>query len=180
MTDLVVIAAPQEAAYLPDDVPVELIGIGLVPAAVATTRAILEHRPTRVVNLGSVGSLCPSISGIVRPSAVINRDINADAMRASGMHIPDRIELGGDGPVLGSGDSFVASAAARDALREHCQIVDMEGYAIAYACRELGVELVMVKHVSDAADEKALAWKDLVDRSARALACEYASLRTTA
>ncbi len=34
----------------------------------------------------------------------------------------------------------------------------------------------MIKHVSDAADEAALAWKDLVDVSARALAQAYAAL----
>lgn len=176
MTDLVLIAAPQEAAHLPSSVHVELIGIGMVPAAVATTRAILEHRPSRVVNLGSVGALDPSISGICRPSAVINRDINADEMRAAGLHIDDRIELGGDGPVLGSGDSFVAGGPARDELLRRCQIVDMEGFAVAHACRALGVELLMIKHVSDAADEAAVAWKDVVDRSARALADAYAEL----
>ena len=176
MSDLLLVAAPQEAKYLPDDVDVELIGIGLVPAAVATTRAILKHRPSRVVNLGSVGALDPSISGICYPSAVINRDINSDELRAAGLHIDDRIALRDDGPVLGSGDSFVAGGTNRDALLQRCQIVDMEGYAIAYACRELDVELLMVKHVSDAADEAAVGWKELVDRSARALADEYAGI----
>lgn len=177
MSDLVLIAAPQEATYLPDDVHHELIGIGLVPAAVATTRLILEHRPTRVVNLGSVGSLDHAVTGIVYPSAVVNRDINVDELAAAGLSLPHRIELDGDGPVLGSGDSFVASDAARTALMAHCSIVDMEGFAVAWACRELGVELVMVKHVSDAADEGALEWKQLVDISARALAEEYERIR---
>ncbi len=177
MSDLVLIAAEQEAAHLPGDVHVELTGIGLVPAAVATVQAILAHRPTRVVNLGSVGSLRPGIGGIVYPSAVINRDINTDELAAAGLHLRDRIELGGDGPVLGSGDSFVAGGPARDAIARRCDIVDMEGYAIAYACRQFDVELVMVKHVSDAADESALEWKQLVDLSARALADEYARIR---
>lgn len=176
MTDLILVAAPQEAVHLPDDINWHLIGVGMVPAAVATTRLILEHGPSRVVHLGSVGTLDPTISGIVRPSAVINRDINTEELRAAGLIIDDRIELGGDGPVLGSGDSFVAGGANRAGLLERCQLVDMEGYAIAYACRALGVELVMIKHVSDSADEEALEWKDLVDLSARALAAEYARI----
>ncbi|NLE97265.1 MAG: nucleosidase, partial [Propionibacterium sp.] len=57
------------------------------------------------------------------------------------------------------------------------RLVDMEGFAIAHACRELGVELVMIKHVSDPADESSLAWKDVVDLSARALAEAYEAIR---
>jgi adenosylhomocysteine nucleosidase len=49
-------------------------------------------------------------------------------------------------------------------------LVDMEGYAVALACEELGVPLRMVKHVSDAADESANDWLTAVDRSARELA----------
>lgn len=177
MSDLVVIAAPQEAAHLPSDVAVVLTGIGMAQAAVAATRAILERRPTRVVNLGSVGSLDPMVHGIQRPSAVINRDLNADALRAAGLHPDERIELGGDGPVLGTGDSFVIGGPQRDALLARCQLVDMEGFAIAHACRVLGVELVMIKHVSDPATEASLAWKDLVDVSAWALAAAYAGIR---
>lgn len=176
MSDLVIVAASQEATYLPADARVVLTGVGMVQAAVATTRALLEHRPTRVVNLGSVGSLDPAIHGIQRPYAVINRDLNADALRAAGLNPDDRIELGGDGPVLGTGDSFVAGGPERDALLSRCQLVDMEGFAIAHACRVLDVELVMIKHVSDPATEAALAWRDLVDVSARELAAAYADL----
>lgn len=177
MDDLVVVAAQQEAMYLPANARVVLTGIGMVQAAVATTRAILEHRPSRVVNLGSVGSLDPAIHGIQRPSAVINRDLNADALRAAGLNPDERIELGGDGPFLGTGDSFVAGGPERELLLSRCQLVDMEGFAIAHACRTLGVELLMIKHVSDPATEAALAWVDLVDASARALAAAYAEVR---
>lgn len=177
MSDLVVVAASQEAVHLPSDVPVVPTGVGMVQAAVATTRAILEQRPSRVVNLGSVGSLDPSIHGIQRPSAVINRDLNADALRAAGLTPDERIVLGGDGPVLGTGDSFVVGGPERDALIGKCQLVDMEGFAIAHACRVLGVELVMIKHVSDPATEEALAWKELVDVSARELAAAYEAIR---
>ena len=177
MRDLVLIASALEATYLPAETPVVLVGMGLVPSAVAATRAILERRPDRVVNLGSVGTLDASVQGIVRPRAVINRDVGVDTLRAMGAAVTDRIELGGGGPVLGSGDSFVAGGPEREALARRCQVVDMEGFAIAHACRELEVPLLMVKHVSDAADEGAVAWRELVDRSARALAAEYARIR---
>jgi adenosylhomocysteine nucleosidase len=38
-----------------------------------------------------------------------------------------------------------------------------------YACREYGVPVRVVKHVSDSADEAALDWPALVDTSAKAL-----------
>jgi adenosylhomocysteine nucleosidase len=179
----VLVAHPWEAAHLPADIDLVITGVGMTPAAVATTRAILDRCPDpaaraglRAVNLGSCGSLKAELSGIFEPSAVINRDVDEGVLAALGLGVPSRIELVGDGPVLGTGDSFVAGGAARERLLGRCELVDMEGFAVAYACRELGVPLRMVKHVSDAADESALAWKDLVDQSARELAAAYSRL----
>lgn len=178
---LVLVAHAAEAAHLPDDLDLVLTGVGMVQAAYATTRAILERAPEAaqraellVVNLGSVGALHAHLEGIHEPSAVINRDVDEDMLRSLGLNPDNRLELDGDGPVLGSGDAFVAGGPARELLLGRCELVDMEGFAIAYACRELGVRLRMIKHVSDAADERALAWTDLVDRSAQALARAYA------
>lgn len=180
MGDLIVVAHRWEAVRLSKDADVLLCGVGMVQAAAAVTRAICERTPDRVVNLGTVGALRPGLVGIQRPRAVINRDLNADDIRSMGLTPHERIDLiHGDpeGPILGTGDSFVAGGPARDALLERCDLVDMEGFAIAHACETLGVELVMIKHVSDTADEDARAWADVVDASARALAEAYAGLR---
>ena len=40
---------------------------------------------------------------------------------------------------------------------------------VAWAARELGADVRLVKHVSDAADEGAMDWPSLVERSALAL-----------
>lgn len=183
MRALVLVAHAAEAAYLPADTDLVLTGVGLTQAGVATTQAILNRAPSQeqraellVVNLGSVGSLGPHQEEVFEPSAVINRDVDEDMLRALGLAPDNRIEFGGTGPVLGSGDAFVAGGQAREALLGQCDVVDMEGFAIAYACRELGVRLRMIKHISDSADTAALAWVDLVDRSAKALAAAYAEL----
>ncbi|MDO5617616.1 nucleosidase [Kocuria sp.] len=183
MTSLLVVAAhPAETAYLPPDTDVVLTGIGMSRAATHTTRAILERVPNSaerddllVVNLGSCGGLRPGVSGIHEPSVVLNRDINVQAMRAMGSDPQESIALAalgqsGDGSVLATGDAFVADGSIRDALAERAHLVDMEGFAVAVACRELGVGLRMVKHVSDDAGEQALDWAARVDASARALA----------
>lgn len=190
MTALLVIAAhPAETAYLPPDTDVVLTGIGMSRAATVTTRAIMERAPREedrqdltVVNLGSCGGLKPGADGIFEPSTVLNRDIDADLMRAMGSAPDDIIELrevgqAGDGSVLATGDSFVAGGPARDALIRRADLVDMEGFAIVVACRELGVALRMVKHVSDDAGDQALEWDDRVDASARALAQWLAAYR---
>ncbi|NNG20440.1 nucleosidase [Naumannella sp. ID2617S] len=183
MSALVLVAHRWEATGLPADADLVITGVGMTAAAVAATRAILERCPDpqsrnglRVINLGSCGALVDGMQGIFQPSAVINRDVDEQVLAAAGLAVDNRIDLGGDGPVLGTGDSFVAGGSAREALLGRCELVDMEGFAIAYACRTLGVPLRMVKHVSDSADSDALAWKDLVEVSARALAEAYADL----
>ena len=57
----------------------------------------------------------------------------------------------------------------RELLAARAHLVDMEGYAVAFACARIGVPVRLVKHVSDNADESALDWPAMVDRSARAL-----------
>jgi adenosylhomocysteine nucleosidase len=71
--------------------------------------------------------------------------------------------------VLATGDVFVSNPVIRDALAERAHLVDMEGYAVAWAAREARVPVRLVKHVSDAADESALDWPSLVEASAVAL-----------
>jgi nucleoside phosphorylase len=71
--------------------------------------------------------------------------------------------------VLASGDVFVTDPVVRDALAQRADLVDMEGYAVVYACRRFGVPVRVVKHVSDSADASALDWPRVVDHSARVL-----------
>jgi adenosylhomocysteine nucleosidase len=170
---LVVAATRAEAAYVPHGVPVVITGMGKTNAAVETTRALLEHDEARglcVINIGSAGALREGLTGLHRPGVVINHDISAAAVRALGYDPQERLELGnGDGTVLASGDVFVTDPAVRAALARQADLVDMEAYGVALACHRLGVDLELVKHVSDNADESALDWPMLVDASARAL-----------
>jgi nucleoside phosphorylase len=107
---------------------------------------------------------------------VVNHDMNAEAVRALGYDPQELLTLpGGDDSVLASGDVFVSDPVVREALAARAHLVDMEGYAVAYACLAMGVPVRLVKHVSDNADESALDWPRMVDRSARALGAWLAS-----
>lgn len=177
MRPLVVAAVASETRYLPPGVEVVLTGVGKTAAAVTTTRALARMTPAQredlvVVNLGSCGALKTGLGGIHEPGVVLNHDLSADAVRALGHDPRDRLIVGSGDPqlVLATGDLFVSDTATRDRLAQRADLVDMEGYAVVVSCQTFGVPVRLVKHVSDDADEGALEWATLVDRSARDLA----------
>ncbi|MBB5789531.1 nucleosidase [Jiangella mangrovi] len=169
---LIVSATEAEARYVPAGLPVVVTGLGKTAAATATARALagLSLDGLTVLNIGTAGALHDGVSGLFTPGRVLNHDIDADAIRALGYDPEELLEVpGGDGVTLATGDRFVADPVVRDRLAARADLVDMEGYAVAYACRAFGVPVRLVKHVSDTADESALDWPSVVDASARIL-----------
>jgi adenosylhomocysteine nucleosidase len=170
---LVVAATYAETTHLPPGLPLVVTGIGKTMAAVATARALAaDPDPTTltVLNVGSAGALRPGVSGLHVPGTVLNHDLSAAAIRALGEDPREVLDLpGGSATVLASGDVFVSDSAVRDALARRADLVDMEGYAVAYAAQAFGARVELAKHVSDNADESALEWNALVEVSARAL-----------
>ena len=139
---------------------------------VATARALEAYddlAELTVVNIGTAGALRPGLAGLFEPGVVLNHDLSADVVRALGYDPQERLVVGESETVLATGDVFVSDPVVRDALAERAHLVDMEGYAVAYAAREAGVPVRLVKHVSDAADEGAMDWPTLVAASAAAL-----------
>lgn len=157
---------------MPAGVPVVVTGVGKTAAAVAVGRELAERDTSDLVvlNVGTTGALRDGMAGLYLPSVVVNHDVNADAIRAIGLDPQDELVVeGGDGTVLASGDVFVTDPVVRARLAERAHLVDMEAYGVVYACREYGVPVRVVKHVSDSADEAALDWPTLVDTSAKVL-----------
>lgn len=172
---LVISATKAEAAHLPGGVDLVVTGVGKVAAA-AVTAGELASRSAHgsladlvVINLGTAGALRPGLSGLFTPGRVLNHDFSAAAIRELGFEVADELETPGDDTVLATGDLFVTDPVQRDALAQRAHLVDMEGYAVAWACARAGVRCHLVKHVSDNADESALDWVDAVDASARVL-----------
>lgn len=170
MNPLIVAATKAEAAHVPDHLPLVLTGLGKTHAAAAVARALAEDSYDVVVNIGTAGALRPGLTGLFEPSEVLNHDLSAAAIRALGFDPQERLTLaGGDGTVLATGDVFVTDPAYRDELAQRAHLVDMEGYAVVWACQAAGVPVRLVKHVSDSADASALDWNQVVDNSARVL-----------
>lgn len=169
---LVVCATGPEAAHVPAGMPVVVTGMGKTAAAAATAEALAttDIDGLTVINIGTAGSLRPDVSGLYLPSTVLNHDLSAHLVRALGFDPQETLWLpDGDGSVLATGDLFVTETQTRDRLAERAHLVDMEGYAVAFACQRKDVPVRLVKYVSDAADERSMDWPSLVDACAAEL-----------
>ena len=183
---LFVVAAHSEAAAFDASLPVLITGIGKIAAATILTECLWHYRaaggmPSAIVNIGTAGALREGCSG----THVINTVMLHDFSHAAVAGITGRleygpIELGGDSPaaaagtmVLATGDEFVTKKTVREQLAREADLVDMEGYAVAYVARRFGVPVELVKHVSDSADEQsARRWVDDMPVIAQELAAQ--------
>jgi nucleoside phosphorylase len=171
---LVVTATRDEARYVAEGVPLLVTGLGKVAVAASLAGWLGAATPLspdfEVINIGTAGSLRDGMTGLHLPGRVINHDISADLLAGMGVKVEDSLDIpGGSDVVLATGDSFIADPSVRDRLAQRASLVDMEGFAVAWACRKAAVRVRIVKHVSDNADTAALSWPDLVDDSARVL-----------
>ncbi|KRA28174.1 MULTISPECIES: nucleosidase [unclassified Nocardioides] len=173
---LIVAATAAEAVHVPAGFEVLVTGLGKTAAATSLARHLAGRSDLAdlvLVNIGTAGALHDvfddNIDGLFEIGTVLNHDINADAIRALGYDPRERIVVGDNPTVLATGDVFVTDPVVRVRLAKQAHLVDMEGYAYAYAAQEFGVPIQIIKHVSDNADETALEWVAMVDRSARAL-----------
>jgi adenosylhomocysteine nucleosidase len=164
MNDLILFAMRDEAPTLFHKYSnVFCIGVGKVNAAIKTTMLINMYQPTRIINMGTAGSITLQ-PDIYRVNKLIQHDVNLCAVgMAPGYHLNDtlnELRLPGEGYTCGSGDVFVTEAHK---LRVHVDIVEMEAYSIAKACILNNVECEIWKYISDKADENAnTTWKEQV------------------
>lgn len=158
---LLVMALPSESQGLFESEGLEICytGIGKVNAAIAITQAIVEKKPKYVVNLGTAGSAKFKTHDVVECSAFVQRDMDISPLgfkigETPLDPIPGKIavETLSQFPkgVCGTGDSFEVGAP-----RLACDLVDMEGYALAKACKKLNVPLISVKYITDGSDKDA-------------------------
>ncbi|WP_327039420.1 nucleosidase [Micromonospora maris] len=169
---LLVLALAEEAAHLDARLPVLLTGMGKINAASAVAATLARTpQPAAVINLGTAGALHPGWAGTHEVGSVLQHDLDTDFLRRlTGQSVGAPLALG-DGPVLATGDQFIADDDARAALATRAHLVDMEGYAVASTAQRFGVPVRLIKQVSDeAGDGAARTWQESVDQCARLLA----------
>ena len=141
---------------------VHYINVGKVNAALAAQKSIDLDGPDIILNLGAAGSSKFQYGEVVNCTKFIQRDMDLTSLGYGKYITPDdavssdavlEYGLGLEGMahgVCGTGDSFVAGR-----MPDGCDLVDMEAYAIAKACKAAGVPFLCVKFVSDGADKNA-------------------------
>jgi adenosylhomocysteine nucleosidase len=168
-------------------VPVLYTGLGKVNAAYRLARALTEHRARhgtlpRVVNFGTAGSPTLPAGSVVACRRFVQRDIDVSGLgfplgTTPFEDVPAMLEfapLFTDLPeaVCGSGDRFETGAPVVP-----CDVIDMEGYALAKVCHLERAELGAVKFVTDGADGDAgVDWHANLPRAARAFLEHYEQL----
>jgi adenosylhomocysteine nucleosidase len=186
---LVVMALRAEGAGRFEAAGVEVLytGVGKVNAAIALTRKLARAcqsgaRQPLVVNFGTAGSPNLPPRTLVACRRFVDRDMDVGALGfAPGVtpfdELPPMLEFPAVFPglpeaVCGSGDSFATAHAGIE-----CDVVDMEAYALAKACKRAGAEFACVKYVSDGADAGAAEhWRENVAGAAERFVAFYRAL----
>jgi futalosine hydrolase len=196
--------APAIAAAWGGRARVELCGFGPVVAAARTAHLIAEHRPERVLLVGIAGRLSDrlAIGAAYAFERVACHGIGAGSGDAfmpaeslgwpqwpgdgidSGMRVGDVLPCSSHRPAAAPSAGLLLSACAASAsdadVRSRLRLFpsaaaeDMEGFAVAAACRLSGIPLDIVRGISNTAGDRELArWQ--IDAACRA-AAELAAL----
>lgn len=180
MRALVLIALPEES------VPVSLPGYETIPvitrvgktrAAMETMRAVLQHRPHLVVNVGTAGTISLAAGDIIVSTHFIDRDFARLRLQGIGYEISLSCDLSAVLPsviggheewqgdrIVSTGDDFVTAAdttspAGGSAWR--ADAIDMEAFAEATVCQEMGVPYISLKYITDVVGQNSVqAWAD--------------------
>ena len=164
---LVVMALEIEAqgVFEQQGVPVLYTGVGKVNAAMSLTRRLAHYRTAAlplplVINLGTAGSRHFPTGTLVACHSFVQRDMDVSALGFPHGHTPyEEVPAQLDFPpvfthlpagLCGSGDCFETGAS-----RLHCEVIDMEAYALAKVCHLEGAGFGCAKYVTDGADGSA-------------------------
>lgn len=166
-----------------NDTPVVVLqsGIGKVNASIAATLVIELFNPRAVINTGSAGGIGEglAVGDIVVGTSVAHHDVDVTAFgyqmgqmagmpasyecdaslvkvleQASGAFPQASVHHG----QIVSGDQFIASGERFASIKQHfpqAYAVEMEAAAIAQTCYRFAVPFVVVRAISDLANEEA-------------------------
>jgi len=181
-----IMALPSESKRLFEQagIQVHYSGIGKVNAVFKAYEVIQRTGCKILFNLGTAGSSQFDTHSLVEVSSFVQRDMDVSPLgfevgiTPMDDHLPGAIDLEPffahlPKGICGTGDSFETGLP-----KVACQLVDMEGYALAKVCRKLDVRLISVKYITDGADDSAhLDWEDNLLLGAQKLLNLYQTLK---
>ena len=180
-----IMALPNESKGLFEQaqIPVHYSGIGKINAAFTAFDVIQKTGCKTILNLGSAGSSFFNAHELVEVTTFVQRDMDVSPLgfevgvTPMDDHFPHEIQLEPyflDLPqgICGTGDSFETGQP-----KVNCNLVDMEGYALAKVCKKLDVRLISIKYITDGANDTAhLDWEENLLLGAQKLLKLYQSI----
>lgn len=149
MDEVILIALEAEAPEMADWDNVFFTGVGKINAALTAAEVIAEHKPRVVWNFGTCGGITLA-QGIYEMKNFVERDRASCPASLNAVVKPESNLISfGEGYTCSTGDDFVMDPN----LSIPADVVEMEAYAIAKACKRAGVEFRCYKYVSDGANE---------------------------
>jgi adenosylhomocysteine nucleosidase len=191
MRDVLVVMALQEeelGLLQAAGAAVLFTGVGKVNAALQLMRYLTAQRlagtPVRqVLNVGTAGSRRFATGSLVGCHRFVQRDMDVSPLGFARGTTPFEAQWGGElvfepafaqlpQGLCGTGDSFDTGAHAL-----HCDVLEMEAYALAKVCLHEGVGFACAKYISDGADHaSATDWAAALPAAAAAFASLYRQL----
>ena len=144
------------------------VGVGKINATYNLIKLIQKHKPLKIINYGTAGSLKKKLSGIVECTKFYQRDMDVRGLLdlKLGQTPFDNINEiinSEEGYSCGSGDSFVNKKIEMDV-----DLVDMEAYALAKVCKLEGIDFRCFKYITDNANDNAPSdWIDNCKKGAK-------------
>ena len=160
MNDIILIAIREEAPDLNHMMNVFYTGAGKVNAAITAGELIAKYQPKRIINFGTAGGITVG-TGLHECTQFVQRDMNCVGLGCAPGQTPFEtdVAIGTPGLTCSTGDNFVMDPQ----LLIPADLVDMEAYAIAKACKKHHVEFLCFKYVSDQANATAdTDWRESV------------------
>ncbi len=156
------------------DVPILFTGIGKVNAAYKLA-VFLEKNPRihNVLNLGTAGSRKFKKGTLVNCNRFFQRDMDCTAFGNEIGETPfekdtkflkwERKFKELPEACCGSGDNFATSQI------EECEVVDMEAYALAKVCKDMGCGFTSIKYITDGLnDDSVESWNNMLNSASTA------------
>ncbi|MBP5443210.1 MAG: 5'-methylthioadenosine/adenosylhomocysteine nucleosidase, partial [Treponema sp.] len=157
-------------------------GVGKVNAALCAQRLILEFGVSRIINTGIAGAMASGLGVLdfVVSTGALYHDMDATGFGYKVTQIPQmdvsvfpadkamvkaaqdsfsKMETAKDHKIvaglIASGDQFISDKARKEKIRSDCNpaCVEMEGAAIAHACYLNKTPFVIIRCMSDMADD---------------------------
>tara|TARA_R110001592_G_scaffold357960_1_gene661893 strand:- start:777 stop:1412 length:636 start_codon:yes stop_codon:yes gene_type:complete len=167
------------ASELPEMLPERILftGVGKINAAYVLTRYLTTHPEVKsVINYGTGGAAHQVKKGdLVQCTTFLQGDMDCgDLVDGPGITYGDDkategvIQFGTEGKICRTQDQFITDVDTLDMFQHlvmdnKFNVVDMEAYALAKVCTQMGKDFHCFKYISDDAEENAgTDWQDNV------------------